>query len=90
MCVASAVTDHYQREWGRPWIAPPPVFPSMPTSVRIITEEQWLEYQRLKKAAEEIDDKTNQPHCIKPGLAEWETQMEAFLVKKGVLPNVAS
>jgi DNA-binding transcriptional regulator GbsR (MarR family) len=61
-----------------------------PNKVGIIsvTLEQWQEYQRLKKAAEEIDQKTKQPDCIKPDLAEWETQMEAFLIKKGVLKVV--
>ncbi len=85
MCVVSAVTDHYQREWGQPWQYPAPIFPGMTPSQRIISEQQWQEYQRLKRAAEEIDQKTNQPDCIKPDLAEWEASMEAFLVKKGVL-----
>jgi hypothetical protein len=91
MCVVSAVTDHYQREWGAPWVSPinhnAPVIDFDPNKVgTYITAEQWREYQRLKKAAEEIDQKTKQPDCIKPDLAEWEAQMEAFLIKRGVLP----
>ncbi len=87
MCVVSAVTDHYQREWGNPWYIPPhPPFPGYTPSQRIISEQDWQEYQRLKRAALEIDQKTSQPDCIKPDLAEWEANMEAFLVKKGVLP----
>lgn len=84
MCVVSAVTDFYQREWGSPWVDPgykPPIV----APVKIITDEQWEEYQRLKRAAEEIDKKTSQPDCIKPDLAEWEQKMEEFLIKKGVL-----
>lgn len=73
MCVASAVTDHFQKEWGTPWAAP---------TFRVITEAQWAEYQRLKKAAEEIDEKTHQPNCIKPGLEEWESRMKEYVTSK--------
>lgn len=73
MCVMSAVTDHYQREW--PVYQPPinPVFnPSIWQPKITITAEQWAEYQRLKRAAAEIDAVTGQPDCVKPGVNEWE------------------
>lgn len=90
MCIASVVTGHYEREFGRPWVNPapygePPLIPS--PSYKIISQQEWEEYQRLKKAAQEIDQKTNQPHCIHPGLADWEGKMEEFLINKGVLPK---
>jgi hypothetical protein len=65
----------------------PPTPPVLEPKKVEITKEEWEEYQRLKKAAEEIDQKTNQPDCIKPDLAEWEERMEEFLIKKGVLPG---
>jgi hypothetical protein len=52
---------------------------------RMITEAEWLEYQSLKRKAEEYDARTNQPDCIKPELAEWENDMEAFLILMGLI-----
>lgn len=76
MCVMSAVTDHYQREWPvyrPPEITPLGPFVFDPSKLKItITAEQWAEYQRLKRAAAEIDAVTGQPDCVKPGVNEWE------------------
>lgn len=71
MCVVSNVTDHFQRQWSIPG--------------RYISEWEWDEYQRLKKMAEEIDKKTNQPDCIKPELEKWEKTIEDVLRKKGII-----
>lgn len=71
MCVVSNVSDYYQRQWSLPG--------------RFISEGEWQEYQRLKKMAEEIDKKTNQPDCVKPELAEWEKRVEEVLRKNGIL-----
>lgn len=91
MCVVSAVTDHYQQKWGNPWTQPvdwlnPNIQPFKPSpSFKFISEEEWQEYQRLKRAAQEIDEKTSQPDCIKPELEEWENLMTDFLRRKGIL-----
>lgn len=67
MCVVSMVTDHYRTNvW--------------PTTVHV-SYEQYLEYLRLKRAAEEIDRVTNQPDCIKPELKEWEEQLKKMVEK---------
>lgn len=75
MCIVSAVTDDYMKRWPEPnmggmWI----------------TFDQWQEYQRLKRNAEELDRILGQPDCVKDGVDEWEQKMEEFLRKKGLLP----
>jgi hypothetical protein len=96
MCVVSAVTDHFrERVW--PWIdnpmlpnepyVPPVTFPYPPTTVqpsipmRVISEAEWLEYQRLKKAAEEFDKAHNQPHCEKADLEAWEEKVRKIVLE---------
>jgi hypothetical protein len=56
-----------------------------PSPLRIISEEEWLEYLRLKKKAAEYDARTNQPDCVKPDVDEWEQDIEAFLILMGLL-----
>jgi hypothetical protein len=87
MCAVSAVTDYYRDKWPlvdytypQPgdWTNTPVVWPnSMPKEVTPITInitlEQWREYQELKRRMEEYDTKTGQPDCIKPEVAEWES-----------------
>lgn len=78
MCVVSAVTDHYQQKW--PVQLPSwPLQPSTPLPIRIISEAEWQEYQDLKRKAAEIDSKTGQPDCVKPGVAEWEAEIEKIV-----------
>lgn len=74
MCMMSAVSDH--------WMAQYPV--PDPSKVAI-TLADYLEYQRLKKMAQELDEKLKQPDCVKPGVDEWEKKIEEVLKKKGLL-----
>lgn len=74
MCIVSAVSDHYRGQWPHPTV-----------NIYIITPEQWAEYQKLKKMAQELDDKLKQPDCVKPEVDEWEKQMEEYLKRKGLL-----
>lgn len=68
MCVVSNVSDHYRGLWPNPYTI-------------TITQEQWEEYQRLKRNAFEIDKLTKQPNCAKPDIDEWEKKIEDFLKK---------
>jgi hypothetical protein len=83
MCVVSAVTDHYRGQWPLPAFNPftpgQPFNPPLINPNIFITPEQWAEYQRLKKAAEEIDKLTGQPDCVKPGVAEWEEAVKKIV-----------
>lgn len=59
MCIVSMVSDWQHEQWKIPkqfseW---------KPTSDLKISLKDWLEYQDLKKKAEEYDKKTNQPEC---------------------------
>jgi hypothetical protein len=51
--------------------------------LRIISEEEWMEYLRLKAKAAEYDARTNQPDCVKPDVDAWEQDIEAFLILMG-------
>lgn len=92
MCVASAVTDYYRDKWTTPnndWTALP-YQPYVPTPAgRWITEQQWQEYQDLKRIAEQYDERTGQPHCAKPDIAAWEAVIEDVLIKRGLLVKPA-
>lgn len=91
MCVASAVTDYYQNKWTTlpyPGIdSTPIIYPKLPDgkSLKWITLEEWEDYQNLKRIVEGYDERTNQPECIKPELAEFERQVVEVLIKRGVL-----
>lgn len=82
MCVVSAVTDYYQRNWE---IQSDRVSPFM--QGRWISWVEWQEYLDLKRKAEEIDKKTNHPACQKPELEAWEQKVkkmiEEYYEKKG-------
>lgn len=65
--------------WTTPWSAP-----DEPKTVEI-TLEEYEEYRRLKRNAEELDAVTGQPDCVKPEVAEWEAVIEAYLRKHGLL-----
>ncbi len=89
MCTVSAVTDFYQERWPiNPGLFLPPAYvpPIAPNSIFFpkitISAEQWTEYQRLKAMAAEIDAKTGQPDCVKPGVDEWEQKM-VQLIQQG-------
>jgi hypothetical protein len=56
-----------------------------PPAIRMITAEQWLEYQELKRKAAEYDRITSQPDCVKPDVDAWEQDIEAFLILMGLL-----
>lgn len=73
MCIMSAVTDHYQGLWPNPGGAN-------------ISWAEYTEYMRLKKMAEELDQKLNQPDCVKPGVEDWEKKVEDVLSKNKLIP----
>jgi hypothetical protein len=90
------VTDYYKEKWPSPVIpfdpwTPTPGEPLIPFNeddpfrIRLITESEWKEYQELKRRAAEYDARTNQPDCVKPDVAEWENDIEAFLILMGLL-----
>lgn len=97
MCVVSMVSDYYKDKWPTPmipmtpWdpkinpveITPLPYKPSIFDDVKIITTEEWNEYQALKRKAVEYDIATQQPDCAKPDIEEWENDIEAFLILMG-------
>ena len=87
MCVASAVTDFFQDKWTTLPKSTPITYPLLPDGrpLRWITEEEWQDYQNLKRIVEGYDERTNQPECIKPELAEFERQVVEVLIKRGVL-----
>lgn len=93
MCVASAVTDYYQNKWTTlPGVDTRPIiYPMLPDGkgLRWIAAEEWEDYQNLKRIVEGYDERTNQPECIKPELAEFERQVVDVLIKRGVLTQTA-
>jgi hypothetical protein len=95
MCAVSMITDHFRDKW--PVYTPLPVEwptsqPFTPTVMPqfiptyTITLEQWLEYQELKRKAEEYDARTSQPDCVKPDVEVWEAAVKKF-VQDGELPE---
>lgn len=84
MCTMSAVTDFYRGKWTiDPSLFFPTYVPPMAPDLNSIlfpkitvTAEQWAEYQWLKAMAAEIDAKTGQPDCVKPGVDEWEAAVQ--------------
>lgn len=82
MCAVSMITDHYRDLW--PVQPLNPLAPYQASKIHI-TLEQYHEYQKLKKAAEEYDTRTKQPDCVKPAVADWEKAIEDVLVKRGLL-----
>ena len=72
MCFSSAITRTYQQEWTPSWQV---ITPGIITTTRVITEADWNEYQRLKKNAEELDQKTGQPNCDEADKVKWEEEM---------------
>ena len=91
MCAVSAVTDYYRDKWFEPglpiWPAPQPQ-PYQPFVLKsdvTITQEQWNEYQELKRRMAEYDAQTNQPDCVKPEVAEMEKVIEDYLIKRGII-----
>lgn len=80
MCVASAITDYHRDLWPTPSF-PSPLGPKWNTGGVWITKEQYDEYLKLKRAAEDYDAKTNQPECIKPEVAQWESEVVQYLIK---------
>lgn len=93
MCAVSAVTDYYRDKWSlipfygdtiRPYdpFVQPQINPGQFTLKPgvVITEEQWAEYQELKRRMEEYDARTGQPDCIKPEVAAWEQVVRNNLV----------
>lgn len=89
MCAVSAVTDHYRDKWFGPITFPQtPAEPFQPFVLKpgvTITQEQYDEYQELKRRMAEYDAKTNQPDCVKPEVAEMEKVIEAYLIKRGFI-----
>jgi hypothetical protein len=59
--------------------------PEPPKQGIMITADQWLEYMSLKNKAVEYDKRNNEPHCAKDGVAEWENDIESFLILMGLL-----
>lgn len=86
MCAVSMVTDHYRDRWPSLF----PINPLQPTSPPIdriiISKEDWENYQKLKKAAEEYDKRNNEPECVKPGVEDWEKKIVEILTMHGILP----
>lgn len=74
MCMMSAVSDHWMTQ-----------YPAPEAGKVAITLADYLEYQRLKKMAQELDEKLKHPDCVKPGVDEWEKKIEEVLKKKGLL-----
>jgi hypothetical protein len=79
MCAVSAITDHYRDKWPlitmHPIENPHPVF----IPLRAISEEEWLEYQELKRKMKEYDERTGQADCEKPEVAVWEAAIQQHL-----------
>lgn len=91
MCVASAVTDYFRDKWvikpndpNNNWTTLPYIPYEPSPAGRWITEEQWKEYQDLKRIANEYDQRTGQPHCQKDTEA-WEAVIIKVLKDKGLL-----
>lgn len=80
MCVVSMVTDHYRERWTIPpmpeFFEKQPLLPIFPMPITI-TQEQWREYQELKRKAAEYDRRYNEPDCVKPDVLEWENSIKA-------------
>lgn len=55
------------------------------TSKVTITREEYQEYQRLIKAAKELDKAQGNVDCEKPEVAVWEALIEDVLRKKGLI-----
>ena len=87
MCAVSMVSDHFRDKWPQPVMPLHPLQPfGQPLTrpvIRVISEEEWAEYQALKRKAVEYDIATHQPDCAKPDVDEWENDIEAFLILMG-------
>jgi hypothetical protein len=93
MCAVSAITDYYRDKWPVVPMMPPNQFVIEPMPVAppihhpafilkpgiTITQEQWAEYQELKRRMEAYDAESNQPDCIKPEVAVWEEVVKQFV-----------
>lgn len=77
MCVVSMIHDHFRDRYP------------LPDYLRDLDDGwikiRWEEYQELLRKAREYDARTNQPNCEDPKKAEFEKQVKATLIRKGVL-----
>lgn len=89
MCVVSAVSDWQHQKWEVPkqfpeWKPniPTPKLDEFIKNLKTITQEEYNEYQRLKKNAAEIDAKTNQPDCQEAWKKLVDEKIEEYIKQK--------